>query len=59
MTLLERIRRFWGPQAADDRPLAEDEREARDQEDRTDLAYDERARTFDRLAGGDFDPDAR
>jgi len=57
--LLERIRRFWGPQPADDRPLSDEEREARDEDDRTDLAYDERARTFEGLAGGDFDPDAR
>jgi len=59
MKLLERIRRFWRPQPAVDHPLSEEEREARDERDRTDLAYDERSRTFEGLVGDDFDPDAR
>ncbi len=53
MTLLERIRRFWAPARDDDHPLSEEERH----EDRSDTAYDERARTLERLVGGNVDPD--
>jgi hypothetical protein len=53
MRLRERIRRFWKPGAGDERPLTEQERE----EDRSAIAYDERARTVEEFVSRDFDPD--
>jgi hypothetical protein len=53
VTLLDRIRRFWAPAPEADHPLSAEERD----EDRPETAYDERADTLERLAGGDFDPD--
>ena len=53
MTLLERIRRFWGPVPVPDHPLEERERN----EERWSSGNDERARVLESVAGGDFDPD--
>jgi hypothetical protein len=52
VSLLERIRRLWRPAPALDHPLSERERD----EDRWSSAEDEKARTLDSFAGGDFDP---
>ena len=53
MSLLDRIRHFWSATPAPDHPLSERERE----EEQWSSADDERARTLEGLAGGDFDPD--
>ena len=53
MSLRERLRRWWRSAPEPDHPLNAEERD----EDRWMAADDERARTLESLAGGDFDPD--
>jgi hypothetical protein len=53
VSIIERIRRFWGPSSEPDHPLTEDERKGVPP-----TAVDEAASQAERFVGDAFDPDA-
>jgi hypothetical protein len=53
VSLLERIRRFWGTAPPPDHPLSAQERDER----RSASADDKEARALEVLVGGDFETD--